>query len=59
MKTVKLATTKYYDGLPTEGGNEHGRAFRDLELEKQLLAGAQNAASAPSSAASTSPTTCA
>jgi fumarate hydratase class I len=36
LKTVKLASTKYYDGLPTEG-NEHGVAFRDLELEKKLL----------------------
>ncbi len=36
MKTVKLASTKYYDALPTSG-NEHGRAFRDLELEKKLL----------------------
>jgi len=37
MKTVKLASTKYYDELPTEG-NEHGQAFRDLELEAKLLA---------------------
>jgi len=37
LKTVKLASTKYYDALPTEG-NEHGQAFRDLELEKELLA---------------------
>jgi fumarate hydratase class I len=36
MKTVKLASTKYYDELPTEG-NEHGQAFRDLELEAKLL----------------------
>ena len=27
LKTVKLASTKYYDGLPTEG-NEHGRVPR-------------------------------
>jgi len=40
MKTVKLASTKYYDELPTTG-NEHGRAFRDLELEKQILKIAQ------------------
>lgn len=32
MKTVKLVSTKYYDELPTSG-NEHGRAFRDLEME--------------------------
>ena len=36
LKTVKLASTKYYDTLPTSG-NEHGRAFRDLELEAELL----------------------
>lgn len=36
LKTVKLASTKYYDELPTSG-NEYGRAFRDLELEQLLL----------------------
>ena len=36
LKTVKMASTRYYDALPTEG-NEHGQAFRDLELEKELL----------------------
>lgn len=36
LKTVKLASTRYLDELPTEG-NEHGQAFRDLELEKELL----------------------
>ncbi|GAB4302257.1 MAG: fumarate hydratase [Desulfuromonadia bacterium] len=40
LKTVKLASAKYLDGLPTEG-NEHGRAFRDIELEKKLLEAAQ------------------
>lgn len=40
LKTVKLASTKYYDGLPTEG-NEHGQAFRDLECEKRFLEYAQ------------------
>ncbi|MCC6525675.1 MAG: fumarate hydratase [Polyangiaceae bacterium] len=39
LKTVKLASTKYYDALPTEG-NAHGVAFRDLELEAKLLAAA-------------------
>ena len=34
--TVKLASTHYYDNLPTTG-NEYGRAFRDVELEKQVL----------------------
>ena len=37
LKTVKLASTRYLDQLPT-AGNEHGQAFRDLELEKELLA---------------------
>ncbi|MFW4307900.1 fumarate hydratase, partial [Salmonella enterica subsp. enterica serovar Dublin] len=41
LKTVKLASAKYYDALPTEG-NEHGQAFRDIELEKELLLEAQN-----------------
>jgi fumarate hydratase class I len=36
LKTVKLASAHYYDTLPTEG-NEGGRAFRDVELEKQVL----------------------
>jgi fumarate hydratase class I len=36
LKTVKLATTRYLDGLPT-AGNEYGHAFRDVELEAQLL----------------------
>ncbi len=36
LLTVKLASTHYYDELPTTG-NEGGRAFRDVELEKQVL----------------------
>ncbi|PTY06282.1 fumarate hydratase [Opitutaceae bacterium EW11] len=40
LKTVKLASTKYLDTLPTTG-NEHGRAFRDVELEKRVLEIAQ------------------
>jgi fumarate hydratase, class I len=40
LKTVKMASTRYYDALPTSG-NEHGRAFRDLELEAELLAAAR------------------
>ncbi len=36
LKTVKLASTKYLDRLPTSG-NEHGRAFRDLDMEQQVL----------------------
>ena len=38
---LKLASTKYYDGLPTEG-NEHGQAFRDVQLEQELLEEARN-----------------
>ena len=33
---MKLASTKYYDSLPTTG-DATGRAFRDIEREKQLL----------------------
>lgn len=36
LETVKKDSIKYYDSLPTTG-NEYGRAFRDLELEKELL----------------------
>ncbi|VDL96756.1 unnamed protein product [Schistocephalus solidus] len=35
LKTVKLASAKYLDNLPTTG-NEHGRAFRDLEAERRV-----------------------
>ncbi|WP_028581017.1 fumarate hydratase [Desulfogranum japonicum] len=41
LKTVKLASAKYLDGLPTTG-NEYGRAFRDVELEAELLEEARN-----------------
>jgi fumarate hydratase class I len=41
MKTVKLASTKYYDELPTTG-NELGQAFRDLEMEEKILKQAQD-----------------
>ena len=36
LLTVKLASTRFYDGLPTTG-DETGRAFRDVELERELL----------------------
>jgi len=36
LKTVKLASTKYLDHLPTSG-NKGGQAFRDVELEGKLL----------------------
>jgi fumarate hydratase class I len=35
LKTVKLASTKYLDDLPTSG-SESGHAFRDLEMEKEI-----------------------
>ena len=36
MKTVKLASTRYLDALPTTG-DATGHAFRDLELEQDIL----------------------
>src|SRR5215212_9144149 len=36
MKTVKLASTKYLDNLPTTG-SEDGHAFRDLAMEQEVL----------------------
>ena len=36
LKTVKLATAKYLDDLPTQGG-ETGHAFRDIQLEEEIL----------------------
>lgn len=35
MKTVKLASARYLDELPTQG-SEDGNAFRDLEMEKEI-----------------------
>ena len=40
MKAVKLASTKYYDQLPTEG-NEFGQSFRDVEMEEKILKAAR------------------
>jgi fumarate hydratase, class I len=40
LLTVKLASTHYYDSLPTTG-DETGRAFRDIALEQELLKEAQ------------------
>ncbi|WP_374308184.1 fumarate hydratase [Methylocella sp.] len=37
LKTVKLASTHYLDKLPTQGGDD-GHAFRDLEMEAEILA---------------------
>jgi len=36
LKTVKLASTKYLDQLPTQGSRA-GHAFRDLEMEQKVL----------------------
>jgi len=36
LKTVKLASTKYLDQLPTQG-SAAGHAFRDLEMEQKVL----------------------
>ncbi len=36
LKTVKLASAHYLDGLPTKGG-QHGQAFRDLAMEQEVL----------------------
>ncbi len=36
LLTVKLASIKFYDSLPTTG-DETGRAFRDIDLEQKLL----------------------
>ena len=40
MKAVKLASTKYYDELPTTG-NEFGQSFRDVEMEEKVLKAAR------------------
>jgi len=41
MKTVKLASTKYLDSLPTQGSAD-GHAFRDLAMEQEVLAMTQS-----------------
>jgi len=43
LKTAKLASARYLDGLPTSG-NELGRGFRDIELEAKVLTLAQKTA---------------
>ncbi len=40
LKTVKLASARYLDALPTKG-DDTGHAFRDIDLEKKVLARAQ------------------
>jgi fumarate hydratase class I len=41
LKTVKMASTHYLDNLPIRG-NEHGQAFRDIELEEKVHKFTQN-----------------
>jgi fumarate hydratase class I len=41
LKTVKLASTRYLDGLPTSGGTD-GHAFRDLDMEAEIHKLTQN-----------------
>ena len=41
MKTLKLASSRYLDSLPTTG-NALGRAFRDLEWEAKVMEIARN-----------------
>ena len=41
LKTVKMASTHYFDNLPV-CGNEHGQAFRDIELEEKVHKFTQN-----------------
>ncbi|MEE9313700.1 MAG: fumarate hydratase [Rhizobiaceae bacterium] len=41
LKTVKMASTKYLDELPTKG-SEAGHAFRDLEMEQEIHKITQN-----------------
>jgi fumarate hydratase class I len=40
LKTVKLASTRYLDGLPTQG-SEAGHAFRDLAMEEEIFKATQ------------------
>ena len=37
VKTAKLASTKYLDSLPLKGDAKTGHAFRDVELEEEVL----------------------
>ena len=37
VKTAKLASTKYLDSLPLTGDAKTGHAFRDIELEEEIL----------------------
>ena len=37
VKTAKLASTKYLDSLPVAGDAKTGHAFRDIDLEEEVL----------------------
>jgi fumarate hydratase class I len=37
VKTAKLASTKYLDSLPLQGDAKTGHAFRDIQLEEEVL----------------------
>ena len=37
VKTAKLASTKYLDSLPRTGDAKTGHAFRDIDLEEEVL----------------------
>ncbi len=54
LKTVKLASTKYYDGLPTEG-NEHGQRSATCNWSRSCCWRRRTLVSARSSAANTCP----
>ena len=41
LKTVKLASCRYLDNLPTQG-NDKGNAYRDISMEEQILEMTQN-----------------
>ena len=47
LKTVKYASARYYDSLPTSGSSG-GRAFRDVEMEKKVRTHAHSQLAPPS-----------
>jgi fumarate hydratase class I len=57
LKTAKYASAKYLDTLPTEGSMT-GHGFRDPSWRSRCSSSPGRSGSAPSSAASTSATTC-
>jgi len=57
LKAVKLASTGYFDHLPTEG-NAGGQAFRDLALEERLLKAAHRSGYGAQFGGNISPSTC-